>query len=105
MTTFVITVPGTFVHGISEDTCSDIKRSLRPQDPKNTDLGESEELSLLTVDEDGMFVARVEVEAADQSGAESEAVRLVSTALRDSGVSEADAPLGAAIVTGIDSEF
>jgi hypothetical protein len=105
VTTFVITVPGTFVHGISEDTRSDIERSLRPQDPKNTDLGESEELSLLTVEEDGMFVARVEVEAADQSGAESQAVRLVSTALRDSGVSEADAPLGAAVVTGIDSEF
>ena len=109
MTTFVITVPGTFVHGISEDTCSAVERSLRPQDPKNTDLGESEELNLLTVDEDGMFAARVEVEAADQSGAESEAVRLVSTALRDSGFSEEDAPLGAAIVTGIvtgiDSEF
>jgi len=105
VSTYVITVPGTFVRGASESVCSDVGRRLRPRDPRNTDLGESEELSLLTVDEDGMFAARVEVEAADRSGAEAEAVRLVSQALRDSGLGEEDAPLGAAIVTGIDSEF
>ncbi|WP_053748886.1 hypothetical protein [Streptomyces sp. MMG1533] len=105
MTTYVITVPGTFLRGVPDGVCSDIERRLRPQDPKNTDLGESEELSLLTVDEEGMFAARVEVEAGDQSGAEAEAVRLVSRALRDSGFAEEDAPLGAAIVTGIDREF
>jgi hypothetical protein len=52
-----------------------------------------------------MFAARVEVEAADRSQAEAEAVRLVSRALRDSGLAEEEAPLGAAVVTGIDSEF
>ena len=105
MTTYVITVPGTFLRGVPDSVCSDIGRRLRPQDPRNTDLGESEELNVLTVEEDGMFAARVEVEAADRSQAEAEAVRLVSRALRDSGLAEEDAPLGPAVVTGIDSEF
>ncbi|MFC8194673.1 hypothetical protein ACFWBR_35250 [Streptomyces sp. NPDC060006] len=105
MTTYVITVPGTFVNGVPDAARSDIERRLRPRDPKNTDLGESEELSLLTVEEGGMFSARIEVEAADQAGAETEAVQLVSRALRDSGFPEADAPLGPAFVTGIDSDY
>ena len=105
MTTYVITVPGTFLRGVDDSVRSDIGRRLRPQDPRNTDLGESEELSVLTLEEDGMFAARVEVEAADTSEAEAEAVRLVSRALRDSGLSEEDAALGQAVVTGIDSEF
>ncbi|GGX84713.1 hypothetical protein [Streptomyces fructofermentans] len=105
MTTYVITVPGTFVHGVSDEARAGIERRLRPQDPKNTDLGESEELSLLTVQDDGMFVVRVEVDADDRAGAESEAVRLVSGALRDNGLTDRDAPLGPAVVTGIDSEF
>lgn len=105
MTTYVITVPGTFVRSASDAARSDIERRLRPRDPQNTDLGESEGLSLLTVEEGGMFSARIEVEAADRSSAETEAVGLVSQALRDSGFAEEDAPLGPAVVTGIDSEF
>ncbi|MEV6019056.1 hypothetical protein ACFYXJ_16785 [Streptomyces sp. NPDC002667] len=104
MTTYVITVPGTFVHGVSDASRADVERRLRPQDPQNTDLGESEELSLLTVD-DNRFSVRLEVEATDRRSAEAEAVRLVSGALRDSGLSADDAPLGPASVTGIDSEF
>ncbi|MEU9982218.1 hypothetical protein [Streptomyces sp. NPDC050856] len=103
MTTYVITVPGTFVHGVTEAARSAFERRLRPQDPRNTELGESEELSLLSVSEGGMFSVRLEVEAEDQAGAEAEAVRLVSGALRDSGMAEEDAPLGPAAVTGIDS--
>ncbi|MFS8197968.1 hypothetical protein ACLVWQ_04695 [Streptomyces sp. CWNU-52B] len=105
MTTYVITVPGTFVNGVADAARSDIERRLRPRDPKNTELGENEELSLLSVEEGGMFSARIEVEAADQAGAEAEAVRLVSQALRDSGFPEKDVPLGPAFVTGIDREF
>ncbi|MDH6521364.1 hypothetical protein M2164_007998 [Streptomyces sp. SAI-208] len=105
MTTYVITVPGTFLREVTDGVRSDIGRRLRPQDPRNTDLGESEELSVLTTEEDGMFAARVEVEAPDRLQAEAEAVRLVSRALRDSGLAEEDAPLGPAVVTGIDSEF
>ncbi|WP_053848402.1 hypothetical protein [Streptomyces sp. NRRL B-24085] len=105
MTTYVITVPGTFLRDVPDSVRSDIGRRLRPQDPRNTDLGESEELSVLTLEDDGMFAARVEVEAPDRLQAEAEAVRLVSRALRDSGLAERDAPLGPAVVTGIDSEF
>ncbi|MEU0786757.1 hypothetical protein ABZ341_34970 [Streptomyces sp. NPDC006173] len=105
MTTYVITVPGTFVHGVSDASRADVERRLRPQDPQNTDLGETEELSLLSVDENHTFSVRLEVEAADRRTAEAEAVRLVSGALRESGLSENDAPLGPAAVTGIDSEF
>lgn len=105
MTTYVITVPGTFVHGISDASRLDVERRLRPQDPQNTDLGETEELSLLTVDENHTFSVRLEVRATDRNSAEAEAVRLVAGALRDSGLSEDDAPLGPAAVTGIDREF
>ncbi|MEU1040562.1 hypothetical protein ACFYP4_21640 [Streptomyces sp. NPDC005551] len=105
MTTFIITVPGTFVHGVTDDARSEVVRRLRPQDPKNTELGESEELNLLTVEDGGMFSIRLEVDAADQSSAEAEAVRLVAGALRASGIAETDAPLGPAAVTGIDREF
>jgi hypothetical protein len=105
VTTYVITVPGTFLREVPDSVCSDVGRRLRPQDPRNTDLGESEELSVLTREEDGRFAARVEVEAPDRLQAEDEAVRLVSRALRDSGLAEAEAPLGPAVVTGIDSEF
>ncbi|MFJ4989779.1 hypothetical protein ACIP9H_39010 [Streptomyces sp. NPDC088732] len=106
MTTYVITVPGTFVQGIDDTQRSEFERKLRPQDPKNTDLGESEELSLLTVQDDGhAFSVRLEVEASGRTEAETEAVRLVTTALRDSGFTEQTAPLGPAAVTGIDREF
>ncbi|WP_030976245.1 MULTISPECIES: hypothetical protein [unclassified Streptomyces] len=105
MTTYVITVPGTFVHGVTDASRADMERRLRPQDPKNTDLGESEELNLLTVGEGSTFSVRIEVEADSQAGAEAEAVRLVSSALRDSGFTQDDAPLGQAAVTGIDREF
>ncbi|WP_405623601.1 hypothetical protein [Streptomyces sp. NBC_00076] len=105
MTTYVITVPGTFVHGVTDASRSDVERRLRPQDPKNTDLGENEELSLVTVEENNTFSVRLEVKAANQTSAEAEAVRIVSSALRDSGFTEDDAPLGPAAVTGIDREF
>ncbi|MFF3057274.1 hypothetical protein [Streptomyces sp. NPDC057909] len=105
MTTYVITVPGTFVHGVTDASRTAMERRLRPRDPKNTDLGESEELNLLTVGEGSTFSVRIEVEADSRAGAEAEAVRLVSSALRDSGFSQDDAPLGPAAVTGIDREF
>ncbi|MDQ0791867.1 hypothetical protein [Streptomyces sp. B1I3] len=105
MTTFVITVPGTFVHGVTDTTRSEVERRLRPQDPQNTELGETEDLDILTVQDGNTFSLRLEVDADDRAGAEAEAVRLATAALRESGVAEADAPLGAAVVTGIDSEY
>ncbi|MFF1837007.1 hypothetical protein ACFVXE_22800 [Streptomyces sp. NPDC058231] len=106
MTTYVITVPGTFVHGITDAARSEVERRLRPQDPQNTDLGETEDLNLLTIQDDGnAFSVRLQVEASDRASAESDAARLVSAALRSSGLSMDDAPLGPAAVTGIDREF
>lgn len=106
MTTFVITVPGTFVHGISPALRSEVERRLSPRDPQDTDLGETEDLSLLTVEDDGnAFSVRVRIEAPDKAAAESDAVRLVSSAFEDSGLSKDDAPFGPAAVTGIDREF
>ncbi|WP_405715127.1 hypothetical protein OG264_36435 [Streptomyces xanthophaeus] len=103
MTAYVITVPGTFVHEVPAATRAALARRLRPQDPARSDLGEVEELDLLTVNEDGTFCLRLEVEAADRAGAQDTALGLVATALKESGLSEQDAPLGPAIVTGIDS--
>ncbi|MEV4946902.1 hypothetical protein [Streptomyces sp. NPDC053755] len=102
MTTFVITVPGTFVSGITDSARSVLERQLASQ---HTDVSESEGLDLLTLNDDGTFSIRLEVDAADKYEAELDATRLVSAALREAGVAEADAPLGPPAVTGIDSDL
>lgn len=102
MTTFVITVPGTFVAGVTETSCAALKGKLAEQ---HTALSESAGLDLLTVNDDGTFSIRLEVEAGDRYQAELDAVGLVSTALRETGFSEEDAPLGTPAVTGIDSDL
>lgn len=102
MTTFVITVPGTFTSGITDSARSALERELSPQ---HTDVSESEGLNLLTLNEGGMFSVRLEVEAADRYEAELDAAKLVSDALRKTGIAEDDAPLGPPTVTGIDSDL
>lgn len=102
MTTFVISVPGTFVAGATDATRATLEGKLTEQ---HTDLSESEGLDLLSVNDDGTFSIRLEVEAADRYQAELDAVGLVSTALQETGFSEEDAPLGTPAVTGIDSEL
>ncbi|MFF3846598.1 hypothetical protein [Streptomyces sp. NPDC002328] len=104
MTTYVITVPGTFTTGIEEDTRAHLSRSLRPADPHRTRMGNSEDLDALTVNEDGTFTIRLTVEADSVPHAEREAHDLAGSALRDAGLDDASAPLGPAVVTGIDSE-
>ncbi|MFI6967090.1 hypothetical protein [Streptomyces sp. NPDC050255] len=102
MTTFVITVPGTFVAGITDTSCATLEGKLAEQ---HTNLSESQGLDLLSVNDDGTFSIRLEVEAADRYQAELDAVGLVSTALQETGFSEEDAPLGTPAVTGIDSDL
>ncbi|AVH99148.1 MULTISPECIES: hypothetical protein [Streptomyces] len=102
MTTFVITVPGTFTSGITDSERSALERELSPQ---HTDVSESEGLDLLTLNEGGTFSVRLEVEAPDRYEAELDAVRIVSEALGKAGVAQADAPLGPPTVTGIDSDL
>ncbi|MEV0919329.1 hypothetical protein AB0I93_34405 [Streptomyces sp. NPDC049967] len=102
MTTFVITVPGTFVTGISDTSRAALEEALAK---RHTDVSRSEGLALLTLNDDGTFSVRLEVEATDRYEAELEAAGLVSTALRETGLSEQDVPLGTPVVTGIDSDL
>ncbi|MEV0578062.1 hypothetical protein OG521_38805 [Streptomyces sp. NBC_01463] len=102
MTTFFITVPGTFVAGITDTSRATLEGKLAGQ---HTDLSESEGLDLLSVNDDGTFSIRLEVEAGDRYQAELDAVGLVSRALRETGLAEEDAPLGTPAVTGIDSDL
>ncbi|MFJ9738358.1 hypothetical protein [Streptomyces sp. NPDC101166] len=104
MTTYVITVPGTFTTTVEEDTRAHLSRSLRPADPHRTRMGATEDLDALTVNEDGTFTIRLTVEADSVPHAEEEARELADSALRAAGLDDGAAPLGPAVVTGIDSE-
>ncbi|WP_328540188.1 DUF6204 family protein [Streptomyces sp. NBC_00344] len=103
MATYVITIPGTFLQEITDTARTTLLRQLRPADPKQTAFGEAEDLDLLTVNENGTFSIRLEVEADDIRGAEEHAKATASAALRDAGFSDRTAPLGPATVTGIDT--
>ncbi|WP_030714657.1 hypothetical protein [Streptomyces sp. NRRL F-2580] len=101
MTTYVITVPGTFLRDVDDAARSKLARRLASH---HTDLSEAEDVELLTVHEGGTFSARLEVEAPDRATAEDEAVRLLAGALAELGFSEKDAPLGPPAVTGLEGE-
>ena len=105
MTTYVITVPGTFTSGsaIGADTRAELARALRPADPHRTRMGTAEDLDVLTVNEDDTFTIRLTVEADNRSRAEQDARALAESALRAAGLDDGQAPLGPAVVTGIDS--
>ncbi|MCT4351976.1 hypothetical protein M5362_02345 [Streptomyces sp. Je 1-79] len=102
MTTFVITVPGTFLSDITDSARAALERKLASQ---HTDVSENEGLNLLTLNEGGTFSIRLEVDAPDRYAAELNATELVSAALEEAGIAEADAPLGPPAVTGIDSDL
>ncbi|MEU9146657.1 hypothetical protein [Streptomyces sp. NPDC048349] len=102
MTTYVITVPGTFLRDVDDVARTQLARSLASH---HTDLSETEDVELLTVHEDGTFSVRLEVEAPDRATAEDDAVRLAAGALEELGLSEKDAPLGPPAVTGVDGQF
>ncbi|WP_333775888.1 hypothetical protein [Streptomyces sp. IBSBF 3136] len=105
MTTYVITVPGTFTTGVGADTRDVLGRALRPADPHTTRMGSSEDLDVLSVNEDNTFTLRLTVDADTGPHAEQEARRLADSALRSAGLDENTAPLGPAVITGIDSEI
>ncbi|MFE9452100.1 hypothetical protein [Streptomyces sp. NPDC006739] len=104
MTTYVITVPGTFTTQIEDETRSHLSRALRPADPHSTRMGTTEDLDVLTVNEDNTFTIRLTVEADTGPHAEQDARALADSALRDAGLDESQAPLGPAVITGIDSQ-
>ncbi|MFJ3672417.1 hypothetical protein ACIPSE_38765 [Streptomyces sp. NPDC090106] len=100
MSTFVITVPGTFITDKAAGAHAVLERRLSS---RHTSVSEGEGLQLLTVNEDRTFSARIEVDAADRYEAEMEAVQFLSATLKEAGVPEGEAPLGPPAVTGIDS--
>ncbi|MGW0208442.1 hypothetical protein ACWDZ8_22445 [Streptomyces sp. NPDC003233] len=104
MTTYVISVPGTFTADIGTDTRTRLARALSPADPHGTRMGSAEGLDVLRVNEDNTFTLRLTVEADTGPHAEQEARRLAGSALQDAGLDERSAPLGPAVITGIDSE-
>ncbi|MFG2634614.1 hypothetical protein ACGFX8_11890 [Streptomyces sp. NPDC048362] len=107
MTTYVISVPGTFTAGAAAETRSRLARALRPADPHETRLGNAEDLDVLSVNDDNTFTLRLTVEADSGPHAEEEARRLLlgDSALRDAGLDDGSTPLGPAVITGIDSEI
>jgi hypothetical protein len=102
MTTYVITIPGTFLRDLTEASRAVLVERLRPADPQRTELGEAQELDILTVNENGTFSIRLEVVAQDNRSAEADAKRVAGEALHEAGFSEDDAPLGPTAITGID---
>ncbi|GGL93658.1 hypothetical protein GCM10010129_41910 [Streptomyces fumigatiscleroticus] len=103
MTTYVISVPGTFTGGIGDGTKAELARALRPADPHRTQLGSEEDLDVLSVNDDNTFTIRLTIESDSGPHAERDARRLAESALRAAGLDENDAPLGPAVITGIDS--
>ncbi|MFJ3908322.1 hypothetical protein [Streptomyces vinaceus] len=101
MTTYVITVPGTFLTDVDDAALSELARRLAAH---HTDLSETEDVELLTVHEGGAFSVRLEVEAPDRATAEDKAVHLLAGTLEDLGRPDKDTPLGPPAVTGVDGE-
>ncbi|MEU6253851.1 hypothetical protein [Streptomyces sp. NPDC047043] len=103
MTTYLITVPGTFTTATGADARAELTRALRPADPHRTRMGSAEDLDVLTVNEDDTFTIRLTVEADSRSRAEQDARHLAESALRAAGLDADEAPLGPVVITGIDS--
>ncbi|MCS0637029.1 hypothetical protein NX801_15430 [Streptomyces sp. LP05-1] len=103
MTTYVITIPGTFLRPLTDDASAALVGRLRPADPQQTELGRREDLDILTTNDNGTFSVRLEVEADTSGEAEERAKRTAAAALSEAGFDEETAPLGPATVTGIDT--
>jgi hypothetical protein len=105
MTTYVVTVPGTFIDAPPEGAREALVRALRPVDPQGTGFGEAEHLDILTVyDGTPAFSLRLEVEADTKAAAGASARELVAQALYAAGIPPQSAPLGEPVITGIAAE-
>ncbi|WP_329129664.1 hypothetical protein OG552_04105 [Streptomyces sp. NBC_01476] len=105
MTTYVVTVPGTFLEAPPEGAREELVRALRPVDPQGTEFGEAEELDILTVYEGTpAFSLRLEVAADTKKAAEVTARELSAAALRTAGIPETSTSLGEPVITGIASD-
>ena len=105
MTTYVVTVPGTFSEAPSEQDRAALVRALRPADPQGTDFGEAQDLDALTLySGTSAFSLRLEVKADDSPSAERAAHELATAALRSTGFGEHSVSLGDPVITGIDAD-
>lgn len=105
MSTYVVTVPGTFLDAPTPEARETLVRALRPADPQGTDFGEAQDLDILTVyDGTSAFSLRLEVAADTRSAAEDGARELAAAALAAAGYTPQSAPLGQPTITGIDAD-
>jgi hypothetical protein len=105
MSTYVVTVPGTFLTPPTDEAREALVRALRPADPRGTDFGEAEDLGILTVyGGTDAFSLRLEVTAETAPDAGRAARELAVSALRTAGWSQDQAPLGEPVITGLDKE-
>ncbi|WP_405578442.1 hypothetical protein [Streptomyces sp. NBC_01190] len=104
MTTYIVTVPGTFLDAPPEGTQEALVRALRPINP-HTDSGEEEDLDILTVySGTPAFSLRMEVEADTKTVASDAARDLAASALLTAGVPPESTSLGEPVITGIEVE-
>ncbi|MEE4598237.1 hypothetical protein V2J94_41450 [Streptomyces sp. DSM 41524] len=92
MTTFVVTLPGTFEESLTEDARSRLVEGLKPAEP-----------DALSVDtESSTFTIRLEIEADDPKEAERNAQDIAARALLDAGYTIMTAPMGEPVTTGVE---
>ncbi|MEE4546597.1 hypothetical protein V2S66_32110 [Streptomyces sp. V4-01] len=102
MSTYVVTVPGTFLDAPSDAAREALVRALRPADPQGTGFGEAEHLDILTVyPGTPAFSLKLEVEADTAPAAGERAVGLATGALGTAGIPAESAPLGEPVITGL----
>ena len=102
MSKFVLTIPGTFKHPLSDGARARLVAALQGVDPDQVGTV-PEDLGLLSVDPDTFrFVLHLEVRAENRTAALTEAVAVARGALEAAGYGEQDAPTGAPSVTAID---
>jgi hypothetical protein len=105
MSTYVVTVPGTFLDTPSDAEREALVKALRPVDPQGTEFGEAQHLDILTVyPGTPAFSLRLEVAADGVPAAGERALALATGALRAAGIAEDAAPLGEPVITGLASE-
>lgn len=102
MSTYVVTVPGTFLTPRTDAERAALVRALRPVDPQGTHFGEAESLDILSVyPGTPAFSLRLEVEAETGPAAEARARGIAQQALTAAGIEPESAPLGQPVITGL----
>lgn len=103
MSTYVVTVPGTFLDTPDAEARAALERALRPAGPSGGGIGEAEDLDVLTTyPGTPAFSMRLEVRAATKAAAEDTAREMARGALRTAGIPAQAARLGEPVITGLE---